>query len=491
MSLLHDAVRVESLTVLSRFRTDFYDCLTARADPLFELTDAVLCTDGPVRSLVDLALAPEHRRGHGALYAGLNRGRLDVTRLRRVLARVPLPRAADGRLVLAVDVSPWLRPDAGTVPDRSFCHTYGRGNAKHQMMPGWPYSVVVALGSGRTSWSAFLDAARLAPGADLAAVTAGQVREVVERLVAAGQWAAGDPEILVVLDAGYDAPHIAYLLSGLPVEILGRTRSDRVMRRPAPSREEFLLAHPKGGRPPKHGGEFVFGDPATWGPEQAVTVTDTRLCGKATAQAWDRLHPRLTQRAAWLEHDGPLPVIEGTVIHLAVEHLPSGGVNKPVRPWWSRTGATEADDRPVLAGVPATLRHRAHLPHAQADPRLDEAPTSRLGRRHRWTWLVIAAHPQLRLARPLATDLRRPWERPAPLHKLTPARVRRGFRNLRTTTGTPAGAPKPTTPGPGRPPGSKNRRPATRHDVGRILATGTAYQRPTHHKTGTKPRRTS
>lgn len=122
------------------------------ASALFELTDAVLCTDGPVRSLVDLALAPEHRRGHGSLYAGLNRGRVDVARLQRVLAGVPLPRAADGRLVLAVDVSPWLRPDAGTVPDRSFCHTYGRGNAKHQMMPGWPYSVVVALESGRTSW---------------------------------------------------------------------------------------------------------------------------------------------------------------------------------------------------------------------------------------------------------------------------------------------------------------------------------------------------
>jgi hypothetical protein len=58
VSLLHDAVRVESLTVLSRFRTDFYDCLTARANALFELADAVLCTDEPVRSLVDLALAP-------------------------------------------------------------------------------------------------------------------------------------------------------------------------------------------------------------------------------------------------------------------------------------------------------------------------------------------------------------------------------------------------------------------------------------------------
>ncbi|GGR62374.1 hypothetical protein GCM10010251_93940 [Streptomyces aurantiogriseus] len=85
---------------------------------------------------------------------------------------------------------------------------------------------------------------------------------------------------------------------------------------------------------------------------------------------------------------------------------------------------------------------------------------------------------------------RRPWERPAPPNKLTPARVRRGFRNLRTQTGSPAGSPKPSTPGPGRPPGSKNRRPATRHDVGRVLATGAAYSRPAHHKKATKPRRT-
>lgn len=41
-----------------------------------------------------------------------------------------------------------------------------------------------------------------------------------------------------MLDAGYDAPRIAHLLSGPPVDVLGRTRSDRVMRRPAPSREE-------------------------------------------------------------------------------------------------------------------------------------------------------------------------------------------------------------------------------------------------------------
>jgi hypothetical protein len=80
---------------------------------------------------------------------------------------------------------------------------------------------------------------------------------------------------------------------------------------------------------------------------------------------------------------------------------------------------------------------------------------------------VITAYTQLRLARYLAQDLRRPWERPAPAGRLTAARVRRGFRNLRAKTARPAGAPKRTTADPGRPAGSKNRRPATRHDVGK------------------------
>ncbi|MCA6090981.1 transposase [Streptomyces sp. SCA3-4] len=44
---------------------------------------------------------------------------------------MPLPKAADGRLVLAVDVSPWLRPDADPAPERCFCHTYGYGDNKH------------------------------------------------------------------------------------------------------------------------------------------------------------------------------------------------------------------------------------------------------------------------------------------------------------------------------------------------------------------------
>ena len=127
------------------------------------------------------------------LYDAVNHGRIEIARLRRSLAGLPLPRAADGRLMLAVDVSNWLRPGAATSPDRLFCHVYGRGKGQAQMIPGWPYSVVAALEPGRTSWTAVLDAVRLGPDDDETEVTAAQVRDVITRLIAAGHWREGDP----------------------------------------------------------------------------------------------------------------------------------------------------------------------------------------------------------------------------------------------------------------------------------------------------------
>ncbi|WDZ88330.1 NF041680 family putative transposase [Nocardiopsis sp. HUAS JQ3] len=464
MSLMDDAVGVEALPTLSWFRSEFHDCLPRRADTLFELCDAMLCSDGPVSSLVDLTLVAEHRRGHGAMYDALNHGQVDTGRLRRSLAELPLPRAADGRIVLAVDVSPWLRPDAPCSPDRLFCHVYGRSKNTSQFIPGWPYSFVAALETGRTSWTALLDAVRLGPADDATAVTAAQLREVVTRLIAAGHWRQGEADILIVMDSGYDVCRLAFVLADLPVELVGRIRSDRVMLRPAPPRPPGTI-----GRPRKHGGVFTLAEPDSWHAPDQATVTETTRYGTAHARAWDRLHPRLTHRGPWLDHDGNLPVVEGTLVRLEVEHLPGDRDPKPVWLWSSVTGASGE----LVDVLWQAFLRRFDLEHTfrlfkqtlgWTCPRVRSCEAA-----DRWTWLVIAAHTQLRLARPLAEDLRRPWERPAEPGRLTPARVRRGFRHLRVKAARPARAPKPSWPGPGRPPGSKNRRPASRYDVGKTV----------------------
>ena len=58
-----------------------------------------------------------------------------------------------------------------------------------------------------------------------------------------------------------------------------------------------------------------------------------------------------------------------------------------------------------------------------------------------WTWIVLCAITQLRLARALAEDHRLPWERRRP-GRLTPGRVRRDFARLAALAGTRARAPK-------------------------------------------------
>src|ERR1700735_2342914 len=192
---------VQSRDRLAVFRGELYGCLTARGDALCEVADAVLCGRGRVQVLAELSLEPECRRGHGAVYDAVNAGRVDTGRLRRALAGLRLPAWPDGRIRLAADVSNWLRPDAVTSPERLFCHCYARGKGNKQVIPGWPYSFVAALGPGRTSWTLPLDAVRPGPDDDPTEVTAAQLRDVAARLAEAGHWADGDPDILAVFDS--------------------------------------------------------------------------------------------------------------------------------------------------------------------------------------------------------------------------------------------------------------------------------------------------
>jgi hypothetical protein len=326
----------EAARRLARFRRGLYSSLGMRRDALFDAADALACKPGRVLMLAELCLEPECRRGHGGLYDALNSGDVVIGRLRRALDAIPLPAWDDGRIRLACDVSNWLRPDAETSPERLFCHCYARGEGNAQLIPGWPYSWVAALEPGRTSWALPLDAIRLGPEDDATEVTAAQLRDVVARLAEAGHWKPGDPDVLVVLDAGYDLTRLAFPLGDLPLEVLGRLRSDRVMYFPAPPR-----APGANGRPPRHGAAFRLADPATWPGPDAVTRTETSRYGTAVAMAWGRLHQQLQRRAAWRDHEGELPAVEGTLVRLQVDYLPGCRDADPVWLWSSRAGTRE------------------------------------------------------------------------------------------------------------------------------------------------------
>jgi DDE superfamily endonuclease len=447
---------------LITFRAQLYQCFGRRADALFEICEAVLCSAGRVASLVELSLEKAFRRGHGALYDALAGGDIDVGRLAALVTRSwQIP--DEGPVKIAVDVSAWPRPDAVTSDGLCHCYAACRCDGARKTIPGWPFSFAAGLEWGATSWTALLDAARVGPDDDATAVAVAQVGGVVERLDRAGAL-RGRPATVVAFDAGYDLTRISYLAAerGLAVQVLGRVRNDRVYYSAPAGRVAGQV-----GRSRRHGQRFALDEPGALPPAQRHLTAVSARYGAVTVDAWHGLHQKLARQGGWASFVGCLPTVAGSLIRVRVDHLP--GNRAPEDMWlWHTAPAGCGFDLDLLW---KTYLRRFDLEHTF---RLIKqvlgwtAPRIRTpGQAQRWTWLILAAHSQLRLARTLTENLRRPWERPTPTTGvLSPARVRRGFPQLRRKLGTPAGKPKPTTAGPGRPKGA-TRPPRTRYPVGK------------------------
>ncbi len=436
-----------SRAALVGFRQTLYGCLTRWGDALFELADAALCAPAPVGSVPALSLEPVFRRGHGSLYKALARGRIDAEALRRALVA---HRPADWPSVFAVDASTWPRCDAETSPERGFYYSASRHSAGQPIVAGWSYQWIAGLDWAADSWTVPLDARRIPPGADTVTATITQVGDLVGLLGDDG------PVPLFVFDAGYDPIALGAGLAEARAQVLVRIRSDRLFYPdPAPAPAGTV------GRPRRHGARFACADPASWpAPDAALSAADPRY-GAVEVQAWHGLHPRLHGRGRWAGTDAP-PIVRGTVIRVAVEHLPkrTARATKTLWLWWS------GPDTPDLDVCWRAYLRRFDIEHTYrfAKGALGwTTPALRTPEQaDRWTWLIVAAYTQLRLARGLVADDRLPWERPCDPARLTPTRVRRGFRRLRAAIGTPARPRKYHTAGPGRPKGTR-RPPRTRY----------------------------
>jgi DDE family transposase len=424
------------LVRLGVFRAELHACFPRRADALFELGDALLCAQA-VPSLPHLSLEPVCRRGWGSVYAALARGRIDPERLRDLLVSA-LP-AADP-LVFAVDVTTWPRCDAECSPCRGFYYHPSRHSAGQPIIAGWAFQWIAQVSFDRDSWTAPVDAARLHPLDDTDQTAAGQIRALLARLP------ASQTVPLFVFDGGYDSAQLTLDLADLPVAVLVRLRSDRCFYADPPPRPPGAS-----GRPRRHGAKFNLADPTTWPVPTATLTTVDDQYGAVTVQAWAGLHPK-QQRHPGHGSGRPRPIVRGTIIRVQVERVPAR-----TRPptvlwlWWAGPGQLDLD-----------LAWRAYIRRFDLEHTVRfckqtlgwTTPRSRHPEQaDRWTWLVLASYPQLRLARAVAGDQRLPWERPRPQPRLSPCRVRRAFPQLLCALGSPATTPKPSGRSPGRPKG--------------------------------------
>ena len=244
--------------------------------------------------------------------------------------------------------------------------------------------------------------------------------------------------------------------------VLLRLRSDRTFYADPPP-------GPTGGRPRRHGTKFACVDPNTWPTPTAEWKTADAHYGWVQLQCWSGLHaiPQIHDQRGTRQ---ARPIVRGTLIRLEVERLPKPTkVPVPLWLWWW------GPEPPDLEAIWRVYVARCSIEHTYrffkqvlkwTAPKLRSPEAA-----DRWTWLLLLAYVQLRLAHPLIVDHRLPWQAPLPAEKLTPARVRRAFSQLLPMLGRLASVPKPGGRSPGRPKGRRSvpakRFPAIKLKIGR------------------------
>ncbi|WP_158896316.1 transposase [Amycolatopsis anabasis] len=429
---------------------------------LFEMVDALLCHPGRLESLPYLSLEPVLRRGHGSVYAALDKGRIDAAVLVGVLAEVVARSAGP---VFALDCSQWPRPDAPTSPERTLNYDAGKdvGGGGGVVTPGWWFQWLAATGTSGSSWASPVSVERVPAGENHNVVAIGQIEALLQHLRADGVSGAGagGQVPIVCADGDYSPVYLGGRFTGEQVQIVVRLRKDAVMLADPPPREPGTI-----GRPRVHGPRMKLSDPGTWhDPDQYLAVPARDGHAAVSVSVWHEMHPRPSESPALREPGYQLgharPVTRGSVVWVCSAD--------PAYPpmWLFWTGPEGSFD---LDRVWRAYLRRYDIEHlfrflkqylAWTRPRV-HGPEQAL----RWSQLVAVAYVHLDLGRELVTDQRLPWERggtPSPL------RVKRGFRRLHPQLGTPANPPKPSQPGPGRPPG-RTSTPATRHRIIRPAA---------------------
>ena len=410
---------MQTLERLAQFRQQVYQTFTCRPAALLELIDAVAQTPRP-HSPAELSLAMQ--RHWTTLYDALRHGRIDLDALRPLLAQsasTAAPYRVAGCRVVLFDHTGFPRPAARTVADRE---RYPGPNASVQL--GHRYSWLSQLVDAASSWLAPLDVERIGPGEKPVGIALRHLARLAQ----------SSPEpIIGIGDREYgvdDLLRVVPQLPGVPVTTVTRVRSNLVFYQAPPPRQVGQR-----GRSRLYGARVQLNDPTTW-PSPDWQEEERLATGEhIIRQGWTNWRRR------------GIPEVAVQVVQVRV--LRADGQPKYQQPLWLLVvGALEG-------GLAARLyppRWREETWHRQAKDLFgwSRAQLGDVARQDRWTWVVLLAAWQLLLARTLARDWPRPWERPRKAGALPLARVQRDYGRILQQFGLRVAPPKPRGKAPGR-----------------------------------------
>ena len=430
---MHNPIPPGDFTPLIHFRQQAYDLLDQRQDAFFELLDAVLQTPA-ARSFAELTLAPACQRQWPSSYKALTEVTYDQQGLDELcLAHVPDKEVAH----FAIDVTSLRRMRSPTLLERQYCHGAAREVNGTGVIVGLPYSILAWTTARGSSFAPPVNIRRLAPGDKAVAVAVAQVCWLGFYLPSGQDWRAA-------LDGGYGSINFFAPLQDKDVQVVARTRRDRVLYHRATAAEYCGV-----GRRPVFGAAFRCADPTTWSaPAETLSFTETRH-GRVELQLW---------RGLGLRAKGQFVALDLLRSQIHAER------DKPPKPHWYLAWNGKHEQTITARDWYDTITHRWGIEPGNrlrkdrlyADlPKTRTAPSS-----DHWLMAVQLLEWHLYLARTVVTQKCLPWQKPQAADALTPNRVLQSLAAHFSQLGTPVRPVRPRGNAPGWPLGKSRSIPA-------------------------------
>ena len=444
--------RDEHATQLKQFREQVYQNFNKRADAIMDLLDA-LSSNSQARSVVELSLEACFRREHTSVFKAITAYRPEwMSKSLAQLAAVSLPDPRQRPFwLLAVDTTPQPRLYAQTLKDRSYVYQPAAIQSNKPVTIGHCYSEVVLLPEREVQqdhpWVVPLSSQRVSSVDDKELDGAIQVNVLLD-----------DPQLpfheqlcVEVGDTSYSKPK--YLFANRPksnLVTLVRVRRTRTFYRKAP------VADRRGsrGHPAWYGAAFSLQDPSTWpAPDETTTTSMTSRRGRVYRVEIDAWHDLLMRGKRKPVH---IPMQRYPFILVRIRLYNSTGELAYSQPLWLLVMGEKRNTLSLL-DIHTAYNQRFDIEHfirfGKQRLMLAGFQTPDLQHEENWWQLAHLAYLQLWVARSLAEDQPRPWERSLPTAKtqsLSPTRVQRDFERIIRQIGTPASTPKRRGYSPGR-----------------------------------------
>lgn len=447
------------IEVFKNFREKIYYFFPLRRDAAFELIDS-LSSNTSANSVVDLSLNPVHRRNYCSItrvvdeyYPENSDKKTKNNELTKLLSgQCPAPSQQDFCL-FGVDCTPNPRRYAPTQQDRGFVYAPNTISGNKPVTIGHQYSIAVYLpekiSENTPPWVLPLACHRVATDEKGPLIGMEQIT-----LCTGSQEKFKDKLCVVAADSAYSSAECLVESAKNPNQVqVIRARGNRVFHYRA--NEETAA---KTGRKKQFGGQFKLKDEMTWcEPDERMEFATTTKKGKKQTvkiKCWNSIIMRGKNKANSSEH--PFRLVQICVCQESGKLF----FKKPL--WLIVSGKRRLELS--LQNIFDAYRQRFDIEHffrfSKNKLLMNKSQTPDVKHEEAWWQLNMIAYAQLYLARDIAENAPKPWEKyleafKAPSTEISPTQVQKYFGRIIQMFGTPAKPPKRLKNAPGRQKGEK------------------------------------